>query len=645
MTQTITFEDRAAVCRKYGMPCIPLRPQTKVAVFTEWQNRATIDPKAHAQWNTENPEYNCAIVFKADPKGFWALETDSSETARRYERETGKRLPATLTVQSRVGRGHRYFKHTAASLAMGNIGQAEAEGFSVRANNAYCVSPLSVHPDTKTLYTVMVDMQPEPAPDDFVAWLSAQKKVKEVQTKSSTWMDDDILEGTRDNTLMRIGASLRSKGFGEEEIYAVLSVKNQKQCKTKDGSPNPLDDADIQRISHSVARYAPGAGTVLLGGSALDGPEADIAEITRVAAVAATEAVAAARMEEPVDISKWRDNFRTVGQLESGDVQMLIEGFLPAGTNFIGARSGHGKTLIALSIAKALTTSGPLFGTFPVVGMIPVLYLIPESSGRAFRARAEKFGIPDDPDLFLCRTISEGKTTLLDDPILRAAVSEMKPLVILDTAIRFTTSSDENAASQNKKLNDDIIELRQLGASVLGIHHSTKSSKAEKPDLENTLRGTGDLGAMCDSVYSIRRDEMLYDDGRGPNEIEVVCVKPRDFTPPKPFKIAATMRENGAILSIIDRDGDFLMLEKPSITGDKERIIAEMIMEDPQVSMKTVAQQIRSTEWDARQVAKRLGWKKGKGPGSRWVRINSEDKHEDEPEDKKPEDVGESTEF
>lgn len=644
MTEAITFADRAAVCRKYGMPCVPLRPQTKVAVFNEWQNKATTDSKVHAQWNKENPEYNCAIVFKSDPKGFWALETDSSETARRYERETGKKLPSTLTVQSRVGRGHRYFKHTPASLAMGNIGQAEAEGFSVRANNAYCVSPLSVHPDTKTLYTVMVDTQPAAAPDDFVAWLAAQKKVKQVAEKSATWMDDDIFEGARDNTLMRIGASLRAKGFGEEEIYAVLAVKNQKQCKTRDGKPNPLADEDVERIAHSVSRYAPGTGTVLLGGSALDGPEADLIQ---VAAVAATEAVVAAKAQQaaPIDVTKWRDSFRTVGQLESGDVQMLIEGFLPAGTNFIGARSGHGKTLIALSIAKALTTAGPLFGTFPVVGVVPILYLIPESSGRAFRARAEKFGIPDDPELFLCRTISEGKTTLLDDPILKAAVVEMKPLVILDTAIRFTTSSDENAASQNKKLNDDIIELRQLGASVLGIHHATKSSRGEKPDLENTLRGTGDIGAMCDAVYSIRRDDLLYDDGRGPNEIEVVCVKPRDFVPPKPFKIAATVRENGQILSVIDRSGDFLMLEKPSITGDKERIIAEMIMEDPQVSMKTVAQQIRSTEWDARQVAKRLGWKKGKGPGSRWVRLNPEDKHEDEPDEKKPIDVGQSTDF
>ncbi len=260
---------------------------------------------------------------------------------------------------------------------------------------------------------------------------------------------------------------------------------------------------------------------------------------------------------------KWRQQFKTVGQLDSGGVQMLVEGFMPEGTSFIGALSGHGKTLLGLSLAKALTTGNPFLGVFPIPHKIPVLYLIPESSGRAFRNRLQKFQIPDDEKLFLCRTLSDGPTLLLNDPAIREAVRQMRPVVILDTAIRFSQAESENDAIENQQLVNDIIALRTSGAAgVIGIHHSKKSSGEEKMSLENVLRGTGDLGAMCDAVYGVRRDEALYNNGRGPNQIEVTCVKPRDFEPPIPFRVMATYRdEDGQIQSLIDEHGDLGMAD------------------------------------------------------------------------------------
>jgi len=174
----------------------------------------------------------------------------------------------------------------------------------------------------------------------------------------------------------------------------------------------------------------------------------------------------------------WRDHFKSVGELEQGDVRMLIDGFLPEGTTFIGGLPGEGKTLLALSMAKALTTGDPFLGKFFVNETVPVIYLIPESGGRAFRTRCEKFGIPNDPELFLCRTVSEGSTLGLDDASLIEAIRKLKPVVILDTIIRFSEAQDENQAMQNKQLVDDIIRLRQAGAvAVIGLHHATKAMR------------------------------------------------------------------------------------------------------------------------------------------------------------------------
>ena len=209
---------------------------------------------------------------------------------------------------------------------------------------------------------------------------------------------------------------------------------------------------------------------------------------------------------------------------------MLIEGLLPEGTTFIGGLPGEGKTLFALSIAKALTTTEPFLGYFDVPEIVPVIYLIPESGGRAFRRRCERFHIPNNPDLFLCRTVSEGATLPLDDASLFEAVRRMRPVVILDTLIRFSESDDENQAMQNKMLVDDIIRLRQAGASgVIGLHHATKAMREKGMSLEAALRGTGDIAACADAVYGLLRDSALYNNGAGPNEIDVACLKPRDF--------------------------------------------------------------------------------------------------------------------
>jgi len=85
--------------------------------------------------------------------------------------------------------------------------------------------------------------------------------------------------------------------------------------------------------------------------------------------------------------ANWRDYYRTFGQLEEGDVKMLLNGFMPEGVNLIGGLAGQGKTLVALSIVKALTTGEPFLGRFMTEDITPVIYLIPESSSRAFKMR------------------------------------------------------------------------------------------------------------------------------------------------------------------------------------------------------------------------------------------------------------------
>ena len=410
-----------------------------------------------------------------------------------------------------------------------------------------------------------------------------------------------IPHGQHDTTLLKISRKLRGIGLERDAIYDALVEIVEKRCENYGSDYLQM----CEKHADGVMKFEPNQSNELA--------------LTQTASTSTQQAVAT------IDASDWRVHFKSVGELEAGEPRMLIHNFLPEGTVFIGALAGEGKTLLGLSIAKALTTGKSFLNQydFSVPEVVPVLYLIPESGGRAFRKRCETFQIPNDPKLFLARTISEGGTLLLNNPWVLEAVKEMKPVVILDTLIRFSEADDENQASQNKQMVDDIIRLRQAGATaVIGMHHATKAMREKGMSLETALRGTGDIAAAADAVYGMLRDSKLYADGNGPNEIDVACLKPRDFEPPKPFRIAASEKTEDLITgmplvtSVIDQLHDFRVVSPRTKAANLDQKIAEMIAQDPNVSRKVLMDETGASEWEIKLATKRLGFLKGRGGAS-----------------------------
>jgi len=173
--------------------------------------------------------------------------------------------------------------------------------------------------------------------------------------------------------------------------------------------------------------------------------------------------------------------------------------------------------------------------------------------------------------------------------VLAAAIRELKPVVFLDTAIRFANAEDENSSSQNAQgLAKAIFALIHLGAkAVVCLHHRAKdTAKTEEMTLENVLRGTGDLGAMCDSVWGLQCDRGTGDaqyvkDSRKVVRLSVRCVKARDFRPPEDFRIQ--------LEPFIDKIGDMGVLTDGDSTGagqtDLERLSAA-ISANPKTSIR-----------------------------------------------------------
>jgi hypothetical protein len=256
----MSFKELALPMAALGVPVIRLQPKSKVPLDKAWQTLATTDSQKILAWDAETPNANCGSVAKSN--GVLFFETDEPGVIERYEKETGESF-RTFRVQSRKDRFHFYFLQTDESRSCGTITQKEIPFGSLRQNNAYVVSPGSIHPDSGLPY-LLVDPSPIiPIPAGLVAWLISQRA--KAQTSSpSLHGSEPIPHGMHDVTLTAIAGKLRQDGLEREEIEAVLIRTCEARCVGY-GS----DYVDMcAKIAKSICRYPAGdpTPTVLIGG-------------------------------------------------------------------------------------------------------------------------------------------------------------------------------------------------------------------------------------------------------------------------------------------------------------------------------------------------------------------------------------------
>lgn len=262
--------------------------------------------------------------------------------------------------------------------------------------------------------------------------------------------------------------------------------------------------------------------------------------------------------EEPKD---WRAMFHTYEEFEHAPpLSFSIDKFLQNDAiTAIAGLPGHGKTFNALSICKALLRGeGKLWGWFDIKERFDrIVYLIPESTITPFKHRLKLMGLYEDVERgrLLVRTLSKGPAPDLEDKRILWAVKGS--MVVADTAIRFVEEgiSDNSASEIANSLSNDLLGLLRAEARVvLALFHAIKGAKAaEVMNLENMIRGTGELGAILATAWGLKQiDEhsaLTY----------VQNLKARDFEACGPFELV--MRP-----SISDMH-DITMLKTPNETG------------------------------------------------------------------------------
>jgi hypothetical protein len=198
---------------------------------------ATSDPEQIERWWTANPQLNVAIstdglfVVDVDPDGKgWITTVDAADLLR-----------GPITATPRKG-CHYWFRQNGVELR--NTTSVIAPGVDTRATGGYVLAPPSIVGGSA--YHWVADLEadlPEP-PSWLVELLGVRVPLRES-------VGEQIIEGSRNQSLMRFAGYFRRSGMGEQEILTSLEAINHNRCRPE------LPGRELESIAKSAARFEP----------------------------------------------------------------------------------------------------------------------------------------------------------------------------------------------------------------------------------------------------------------------------------------------------------------------------------------------------------------------------------------------------
>jgi len=239
-------------------------------------------------------------------------------------------------------------------------------------------------------------------------------------------------------------------------------------------------------------------------------------------------------------ITPWSD----FDALATSGMRFRVAGIWPAdGLGFIAAAPKHGKTWLALALAISVATGRPFLGQH-AVEPCPVVYVALEGSPGGLRARigaiARGMGVnPDSDELRRALHLAYKPRGLnLSDPawaqrLTTDVEAHQAGLVIVDVLRRAATIRESgDGVGDFAGLLRNLEPLQDHGRSLVFCHHFRKDGKNDdEVATGQRMAGTGSLHGHYDAALYITSYEQHSREMR-------VEVDGRDFTPPRPFRVA-----------------------------------------------------------------------------------------------------------
>lgn len=227
-----------------GWQTFPLKAKDKIP-FVKWADVATCDQTMITGWFDNYPDANIGIAC-GSRSGIVVLDVDAGhggyESLTKLIEKHGA-LPETPVSKTGSGGEHIFFKHPGIEIrnSAGKLGA----GLDIRGDGGYVVAPPSVHPNGN-IYEWAVDTDLADMPDWMIEALKESPK-----PEAKPMQAGEVIEGGRNDYLIKMAGAMRRKGFSEDAIFLALQVDNREKCNP------PLSDGEVLQIAKSVVRYAP----------------------------------------------------------------------------------------------------------------------------------------------------------------------------------------------------------------------------------------------------------------------------------------------------------------------------------------------------------------------------------------------------
>jgi DNA-binding NarL/FixJ family response regulator len=538
-TQT-KFESIALPLIARGFAVTPLNGKAPFLSGTDFS--CSSDAEQIRLWAVKYPSSNAGVVMVG--QDYWALDVDELDW---FMDNCHVKLPDTLVVLTGSGKLHIYFKgkrpawlKTVVNPRFKSKTETPDEPAKFLEYPNQCVAPGSVHPSTGKEYSVYKDAPLAECPQDFLEWLRGLNS----KTSVSVSRGLNPLQKGIDIERVLADAGLRFDKFqGDGKVFFNYHAYQDCLVKSPDSHVGPGEDRNPRQCAfvlntknNEFWHQCFSAGCQVQGKTRIALKELGI-EL------------------ESVVVPYWRQLFKSKGQLNQDPLLFVVERFVPEGITGIGGPSGHGKTWMMLSMAKAIRKGDcMLWGQFKVSQPYEILYMTPEVGDRGINHRLTLLGLQDDEG-FLLRTQSMGSRLELDRPELIAAAKGK--VVFLDTMVRWLAGREENSSKDMAQLFELMMDMLSAGAvSIIFAHHSVKGSKTNPWTMtaECVFRGSGDIIANLSAGHGVY--QLSYQE---PDKtlLHVECVKPRDFEPAGPFQLQA----------LIGQRQDLVMTKEPGVCG------------------------------------------------------------------------------
>lgn len=241
------LRDSALAYVQRGWHVFPCKYKSKVPATPNGFKDASLDLAA---WEN-NQEFNIGIatgkvsklvVVDIDPKHNGPASWEAF--CKKWE-ITPEELNTYRVVTGSLG-SHLYFLYPEGLDVPSRIGVLE--GVDIKAEGGYVIAPPSVHENGRDYRAVEAPLLHPPA-----ILLATILGNKEKPVPSTGDAESLVVEGARNDYLMRVAGQLRRPGLSEAALSAALLQHNEDVCNP------PLPEWEVRRIAQNIAAYEPSA--------------------------------------------------------------------------------------------------------------------------------------------------------------------------------------------------------------------------------------------------------------------------------------------------------------------------------------------------------------------------------------------------